>query len=277
MSSTIASPASSSSAAYASSPTDGRLTRTFAAAPCAAASPRSAATPRSLAALALQRPDERLGRRRRARGTPRAWAAARRRPRRGGRAPVDAARLLRRSSRGSFSAAAKAAYAPASSSARSRNRAASSRPDARGSAWSSACSAYLVRPWESDGNHRHEGRSERRGHRRCAAAAGHGRRRGQLDRRRRATVRSRNEEARRARACADCRLRPCAGWRDRRRSRSRPSRTRQWGERGTGALAPAGSHRRGPQPRRRGRRSGRPQAARRSWSRAVIVQRRERC
>ena len=44
------------SAAYASSPTIGRLTRTFAPAPCAAAPARRHATARSLEALRLQRP-----------------------------------------------------------------------------------------------------------------------------------------------------------------------------------------------------------------------------
>jgi len=127
------------------------------------------------------------------------------------------------------------------------------------------------------GHHRHEGRSERSGHGRCAAPTGDGRARRQL------IDEGRDGQVTKGSGAFRIGHDPIvggdlgAGWRGGRLRHARALRTRQWGERGTGALAPAGSRRRAPQPRRSGRWFGRRQAARRSSSSAVIVQRRERC
>ena len=117
------------SAAYASSPIAGRFTMTFSAAPRAAASPSIAATFRSLDALTLLRPtsasasddelDARLdGRHRDVGGRPRGLLAA-----------PPCAPHAPRPCRGAASSPRRTpAYAAASSSARSRNRAARARP-----------------------------------------------------------------------------------------------------------------------------------------------------
>ena len=132
------------------SPVDGRLIRTFAAAPRAAASPSMAATSTSLAAFGLLLPASTSAAPTRSRqasrhssGTSDARLAA-------VRIAVDRASISASVSRGSFSAAAKPAYAWASSSAMVRNRSDRRRPVSSAHASIGSWSTYLGRPVVSE-------------------------------------------------------------------------------------------------------------------------------
>ena len=254
-------PARSSSCSNSASPTDGRLTRTLAAAPRAAASPSSAATLRSLEALTLLRP---------ASASATATSSTQASTQRSGTSEAhERGRLERgRPARalvvrvaGQLHRGARTRRRPsASSSASTRNRSASRRPVSFAQAMEVGVLGVLRAALGQGRDHRHEARRQAGRDRRGAAAAGHRRRRSErVDEPARGSGRGSDRRA-------DVSTHDCTGqrvakrWRrarlhrDRRRQRAgRRSR----GGRGTGAPAPKPDDvtgGRGRRPRQSGRR-----------------------